>query len=935
MRIKPTIFILAFIALCLQLRAQSALDFLTKLAGNRGTKLMEAVDSVDFQFAISVNENAGFFDIEQKGETWKQLLYQQKAQRDKTAVDLARETLDKGIEQYGIRRYEMAEKNFLASKNMLEQRGLTNELVYLRALSNLGLIYLTQGRALDAEKIIGRSLSMSEQALGKSSAAYVANLNNMARLHQATGKYNEAEKEFNEGLALCDQVFGDGKAKALLLNNKAMLFLAIGRYKEAIALMTEAIAQSAKAPKKARILFQGEGFDNRKFQVNLAFIQQISGDYVNAEINFRAVEIAFREKEKDTPEYAGMLNQIGILFLQMGKMDKVEAILKASIKIYKDKYTENNIYTAKVMNDLGNFYRINARYAEAEAQLTKALTIREALLGTSHPQYVRSLEDVAILYWKSGQLDKAYTSYKQVMSKSLDFISHYFPPMSEAEKSNYWEITAPRFQRFYNFALETSTANPAVVADFFNYQLATKALLLSSTNRIKESILASNDKQLVSMYEQWQSNKELLVKLYAYSKAKIKAQNIDLTKLEQETNDLEKKISERSALFVSGFFSQPTQWKDVQQFLGDDEAIVDIIRLKTFKQDFNNDIQYVAFVLKKGMAVPTLVRLDNGTDMEGRSMEFYKRAVTKGVPDDISYSKFWGKIEQELTGIKTIYFSPDGAYNKININTLKNEKGEYLIKSHDFILLGNSKDLIKIKSKKNAGKMTNAFLVGFPDYQTDKVVPLPGTKKEIETISKLLTASGYKVTQHLEKNATEENIKEASGQSLVHIATHGFFSPEKEVRDGTVFGIHAENASNNPLLRSGLMMANINDGNPEATADMSDTENGVLTAYEAMNLNLTGTSLVILSACETGLGEVKSGEGVYGLQRAFLVAGAETLIMSLWKVDDEATQQLMTNFYTNWLKTGNKQSAFKEAQLQLMTKFPEPYYWGAFVIVGN
>jgi CHAT domain-containing protein len=901
-------------------------------AGAKGTKLMEALDSVDFQFAVSVNENAGFFDIEQKGETKAQLLYQQKLQQDKTIIDIARDTLEQGVELYGIRRYEKAEQRFRSSKVLLERKGQTNHVVYLRALSNLGLIYLTQGRTLEGEKLINQSLQMSERLLNRNSAAYVANLNNLAKLHQATGKFNESEKEFNDALALGEKVFGDGKAKGILLNNKAMLFLTVGRYKEAASLMNEAIAVSSIAPKK---FFGGESFDNRKFQINLAFIQQISGDYANAETSFLTIEKAFKDKEKNTPEYAGVLNQIGILYIQMGKMDKVEAILKGAMEIYKKRYTEQNIYTAKVMNDLGNFYRINARYPEAETQLTKALGIRETLLGTNHPHYIRSLEDVAILYWKSNKLDKAYTSYKQVMDKSLDFINRYFPPMSEAEKSSYWEINSPRFQRFYNFAMETGSANPRVVTDFFNYHLATKALLLSSTNRIKDAILNSSDKQLVDYYEEWQGNKELLVKLYAYSKAKLKAQNIDLEKLERETNDLEKKISERSALFLSGFYNRNVVLKDLLQFLEDGEAVVDVVRLKGFQQDFTDDVSYVAFVLKKGMTSPSLVQLDKGTQLEGRSMEFYKRAVTNKIPDDLSYGQFWAKIEHEVGDTKTIYFSPDGAYNKLNINTLKSETGEYLINKHDVVLLGNSKDLVRLKSKKGQSKLTQAFLVGFPDYETDKFASLPGTKKEIETVSKLLTASGFKVTQHLQKSATEEKIKKASGQGLVHIATHGFFAPEKDTRDGSVFGIHAENASSNPLLRSGLIMAKVSEHNPEGEADMSDNENGVLTAYEAMNLNLSGTSLVILSACETGLGEVKSGEGVYGLQRAFLVAGAETLIMSLWKVDDEATQQLMTNFYTNWIKTGNKQAAFKEAQLQLKTKFPEPYFWGAFVMVGN
>jgi CHAT domain-containing protein len=169
----------------------------------------------------------------------------------------------------------------------------------------------------------------------------------------------------------------------------------------------------------------------------------------------------------------------------------------------------------------------------------------------------------------------------------------------------------------------------------------------------------------------------------------------------------------------------------------------------------------------------------------------------------------------------------------------------------------------------------------------------------------------------------------------MHIATHGYFLKDTE-GSGDAFGISAENASNNPLLRSGLMLANASKTvSGMAETNLESNDNGILTAYEAMNLNLENTNLIVLSACETGLGDVKNGEGVYGLQRAFLVAGADAMIMSLWKVDDAATQQLMTNFYTNWIKLGNKQKAFKQAQIQLMTKYKEPYYWGAFVMMGQ
>jgi CHAT domain-containing protein len=265
---------------------------------------------------------------------------------------------------------------------------------------------------------------------------------------------------------------------------------------------------------------------------------------------------------------------------------------------------------------------------------------------------------------------------------------------------------------------------------------------------------------------------------------------------------------------------------------------------------------------------------------------------------------------------------------------MKKPGADYVINRYDLVIVGNSKDLIALKSKKTKVPRKSATLLGFPEYGGADIAPLPGTKVEIDAISKILKASGYTVTQFSQKNATEANLKAVKGPTIVHIATHGYFLEDVE-NEGSAFGVDIENANDNPLLRSGLMLANAaGTVSGKRMPNLESNDNGVLTAFEAMSLNLEGTDLIILSACETGLGDVKAGEGVYGLQRAFLVAGADALIMSLWKVDDAATQLLMTNFYNNWIKLGNKQKAFKQAQVQLMAKFKEPYYWGAFVMMG-
>ena len=270
-------------------------------------------------------------------------------------------------------------------------------------------------------------------------------------------------------------------------------------------------------------------------------------------------------------------------------------------------------------------------------------------------------------------------------------------------------------------------------------------------------------------------------------------------------------------------------------------------------------------------------------------------------------------------------------------------------KSANFVRLKvNSKDMISYKESRDEKRESNkeAVLMGDPDYDMGfdwdqmKQMPLPelpGTKVEVEKVNEQLVSAGWKTNSWFQQDATEDRIKQISGPAVLHIATHGFFLEDIDLGAGEkVFGIEPVKAAENPLLRSGLMFAGAdNTVQSIDTKESSDKNDGVLNAYEAMMLDLDHTQLVILSACETGLGEIRNGEGVYGLQRAFQIAGTSTVVISLWQVSDEVTQKLMTGFYKNWLISGDKQKAFTQAQLSIKEKYPEPFYWGAFVMVSR
>ncbi|MEL7004213.1 MAG: CHAT domain-containing protein [Bacteroidota bacterium] len=331
-------------------------------------------------------------------------------------------------------------------------------------------------------------------------------------------------------------------------------------------------------------------------------------------------------------------------------------------------------------------------------------------------------------------------------------------------------------------------------------------------------------------------------------------------------------------------------------------------------------------------------------------------------PSKIIYDSYWSPIKNALPeNITKAYLSPAGIYNSINLNTLYNEK--YLIDEINLQYVSTTAVLLEPEANILEKDSRNISLIGNPSYHMSdedydiyvnrltrdeekrggniakwlkrKVIPpLPATQVEVEEISQLFHQNQWKVTTYLRAEANEDNFKLLNNPTILHVATHGYFVGKEgldqetgELNDYLNYSYQATDA----MLKSGLLLAGVS--NYYKSHDYPAIEDGLLTAYETTTLNLNNTDLVVLSACETGLGRIESGEGVYGLQRALKIAGANTLLMSLWKVSDQVTEELMVSFYHHLLESGDKRQAFEKAQKEIKEIYPQPHYWGAFIML--
>lgn len=857
---------------------------------------------------------------------------------------------------YGIMGfYDKAEKLLNKSASILKKVRTNNKQLKLESVEDLAFLYTRLGNYSETEDLLKEVIESKTASFTENSFRLIKPYSALGELHLIKGEYPQAEKYLRKTLKLTKDTYGDSTLiYAEALNKKVLLDLQLGVYAEALSNANKVLEIRRNKLRKNHILLSDiyQTLGNIFFYSGLD--NSLAEDYFTS-----ARDIVEKNFNNNHPLYAEAIKNIAYVKVEKGEYDVALTLLETADDIWSATIGNRNKSSGEVARLKGDIYHFKGDFKQARREYDKSTRYFRRIFNKLHPDYLNTKSRLAQAYYIEGDLKNAESTLSETTTAYIQYTKDYFPTLSEEEKAKFWGKIKPDFEFYNSVAVQLKDSKPKYLEQMYDFALITKGLLLNSSIKTRNSILNSGDTTLINLFEKWLANKEFLTSTLSQSDEDILENQIDAEKLRDETNLMEKQLSEQSNQFAESFEYELYSWSDIRKVLAVNEAAIEIIRFREYDPSARKyAVRYAALILtNETRKNPEIVLYPDGENMEGKYFNLHRNAVEFKVDEERSYQTFWKPIQDAIGDRTVVYLSPDGIYNQINLESLYMGNEKYVIDDINIRIVNSTKTLAVSRSKeaKKISRNTNevpglltALLVGNPVYyslnenklkaQTNAkrtgnnaafIPQLPGTEKEVKTISELLATNNWTIDYLLGDAADEKAIKSAHNRTLIHIATHGFFdeNPPKK----SEFHVLKDD---NPLDRSGLLAQGAGDvllkGNKNYNID-----DGILTATEAMNLNFENTELVVLSACETGRGKIEQGEGVFGLQRSFLVAGADAIIMSLFKVSDEVTQNLMVQFYKYWLSGDEKRVAFKKAQLDIKAQYRNPIYWGSFTMIAK
>ncbi|WP_438035765.1 tetratricopeptide repeat protein [Sorangium sp. So ce204] len=845
-----------------------------------------------------------------------------------------------------------------------------------QSLHSLATLYMAKGDYASAEPLYQRALTILEKALGREHPALAQSLNNLAVLYMTKGDYASAEPLCRRALAILEKALGrEHPGVARSLNNLALLYMTKGDYATSEPLYHRALTILEKALGR-------EHPDVAASLNNLADLHRTKGDYATAErLHQRAVTIREKALGREHPDVATSLNNLATLYMAKGDYATAERLHQRALTIRGKALGREHPDLARSLHNLAMLYKTKGDYASAEPLYHRALTILEKVLGREHPDVATSHNNLATLHLAHGDTRLAIRMTEQAANIEDRNAAILLTTGGDEQKRAYMatlrgntNIAVSLHVQFAStdvaarrLALTTILRRKGRVLDAMTHGLAALRRRAGPEDRLLLDKLSRVSAELSTLTWRGPEAQRPRQSPEDYNSGQLAQYRKNLARLDAERQTLEAEIGRRSPELKAEL--SPVSLAQVQVAVPDGAALVEFFRYAPFNprgtettDTFWDKARYVVYVLRHGgdIAWADLGEVEPIEDAVGDLRKALARAATDPRPAARALDALvMQPIRRILGPTRRVLLSPDGSLNLVPFSALLDENGRYLVERYAFTYLPSGRDLVRLRA--TAPARQGAFVFAAPNYDRPAATspprntgdppsdtnvamwfpPLASAAEEGRALGRQLP--GAQVL--LGADATEHAVKALHGPRLLHIVTHGFFLPDQKephappqplLLDVGSRGLNAWGSAlphiENPLLRSGLAFAG---ANRQSTGN--DNDDGILTALEASQLDLNGTKLVVLAACETGVGDARSGDGVYGLRRALVMAGAETQVMSLWKVRDDATRELMQAYYDRLLAGGGRGEALRQAQLAMLAN-PDrahPFFWASFIASGN
>jgi CHAT domain-containing protein len=875
---------------------------------------------------------------------------------DKTKYDAIINKSDQGAWNNNVGNLPAAETSLAEVTGFYNTEFGPESFAYATALNNLAVYYYNSGNFNPAQNGFVKAVSILKKLAGPERIETAICINNLGALYYEIGNFETASALFGEAREIAEKCHQqDNPFFAVILNNTATVALTAEYYLAPEKKSRAKLANTGKLIFKADSVFRLNCQKPHPIDLSITYnrgiLYSIKGDRI------KSIQTLY-----DMSSDANLSLRVVAVMNKMSMSGKLPVTLDlnpapdaAIIPIYNNLFDEINASNSSG----GGSSAAGGAGSSALIRLFigKAANIKKAV-GQYHPAYMEMLKSIISVY---ANVD----DFKTEEELTLEYIDvrnqktlKDFLYLSESEKEMYYQTILPDLEAFASYSLMRKPTNPLITRNTYNNILLNKGLMLKSSTAMRLAILNSNNSGLLKEYDEWIALQKEISRLYS---TPVEMRDKDLNELEVNANAIERSLVSRSQDFSDFRKGLQLTWEDVKKSLGPDEAAIEFTDFRRWEKDGGSASTYSALVLKANSEYPEMIKLFTDDQLQeiisisgaNNITDINDIYGTKSRKEERLYNLVWKPIEPYLEGVKKVYISPSGLLNKISFPAISNGKGVYLCDKYQIQVKGSTGS-ITAQNLFSAGNRSSAMVLGGIQYSAvnsaDEVWGyLKGTKDEGDAISTILKKGNFDIEYLSGNNATETFFKEKAGAfNILHLATHGFFfdDPNKvrfeenkekvefddiQFRGGAgAYGVNSFVNSENPLMRSGLVLAGAND--VWAKSERTGTEDGVLTAQEVAQIDLRKNDLVVLSACETGLGDIKGSEGVYGLQRSLKMAGVKFIIMSLWEIPDRETVEFMGLFYNNLLNVKDIRQAFIGAQKSMRAKY-DPYYWGAFVLL--